>query len=46
VASFGDPSVRDFLAHGTRTGKRNAVPGELVVRLRPLKVLAKFDITG
>jgi hypothetical protein len=21
VASFGDPRVRDFLAHGTRTGK-------------------------
>ena len=27
-------------------GKRNAVPGELVVRLRPVKVLANFDITG
>jgi PPOX class probable F420-dependent enzyme len=27
-------------------GKRNAVPGELVVRLRPAKVLANFDITG
>jgi PPOX class probable F420-dependent enzyme len=27
-------------------GKRNAVPGELVVRLRPVKVLASFDITG
>ena len=27
-------------------GKRNAVPGELVVRLRPAKVLATFDITG
>ena len=27
-------------------GKRNAVPGELVVRLRPVKVLANFDMTG
>jgi PPOX class probable F420-dependent enzyme len=27
-------------------GRRNAVPGELVVRVRPLKVLAVFDITG
>ena len=25
-------------------GKRNGVPGELVVRLRPTKVLATFDI--
>ena len=27
-------------------GKRNAVPGELVVRLRPVKVLADFDVTA
>jgi hypothetical protein len=27
-------------------GQRNAVLGELVVRLRPLKVLANFDVTG
>jgi len=27
-------------------GKRNGVPGELVVRLRPTKVLAAFDMTG
>ena len=27
-------------------GKRNAVPGELVVRLRPVKVLANFNIAG
>ena len=27
-------------------GRRNAVPGELVVRVRPVKVLAVFDITG
>ncbi|MFR9750923.1 PPOX class F420-dependent oxidoreductase [Nocardia sp. 004] len=27
-------------------GKRNGVPGELVVRLRPTKVLAHFDVTG
>jgi PPOX class probable F420-dependent enzyme len=27
-------------------GRRNAIPGELVVRLRPVKVLANFDITG
>jgi PPOX class probable F420-dependent enzyme len=27
-------------------GKRNAVPGELVVRLRPTKVIAVFNMTG
>ena len=27
-------------------GRRNAVPGELVVRLRPVKVLATFNMTG
>jgi PPOX class probable F420-dependent enzyme len=27
-------------------GKRNGVPGELVVRLRPVKVVAAFDLTG
>ena len=27
-------------------GRRNAVPGELVVRLRPVKVVAAFDLTG
>ncbi len=27
-------------------GKRNAVPGELVVRLRPTKVLAAFDVVA
>ena len=27
-------------------GQRNAVPGELVVRIRPRKVLAHFNITG
>ena len=27
-------------------GRRNAVPGELVVRLRPTKVIAAFDMTG
>jgi len=27
-------------------GKRNAVPGELVVRVRPGKIVANFDITG
>ena len=27
-------------------GKRNGVPGELVVRLRPVKVLADFDVSG
>ena len=27
-------------------GQRNGVPGELVVRLRPVRVLADFDITG
>ena len=27
-------------------GRRNGVPGELVVRLRPVKVLTTFDVTG
>jgi hypothetical protein len=27
-------------------GRRNGVPGELVVRLRPVKVVADFNITG
>jgi PPOX class probable F420-dependent enzyme len=27
-------------------GQRNAIPGELVVRIRPTKVLAVFDMTG
>jgi hypothetical protein len=27
-------------------GKRNGVPGELIVRLRPTKVLAGFNLTG
>lgn len=27
-------------------GRRNGVPGELLVRLRPTKVIAEFDITG
>jgi PPOX class probable F420-dependent enzyme len=27
-------------------GRRNAVPGELVVRLRPTRILAAFDLTG
>jgi PPOX class probable F420-dependent enzyme len=27
-------------------GRRNGVPGELVVRVRPVKVIASFDVTG
>jgi PPOX class probable F420-dependent enzyme len=27
-------------------GRRNSVPGQLAVRVRPLRVLASFDITG
>jgi hypothetical protein len=27
-------------------GRRNGVPGELVVRVRPTKVLTVFDMTG
>jgi PPOX class probable F420-dependent enzyme len=27
-------------------GRRNAVPGELVVRVRPVKVIATFDVSG
>ena len=47
--------VRSATAIGTRYmgadraeefGKRNGVPGELVVRLRPTKVIAVFNMTG
>ena len=27
-------------------GRRNGVPGELVVRVRPVNVIADFDVTG
>lgn len=27
-------------------GRRNAIEGELVVRLRPAKIIAEFDVTG
>ena len=27
-------------------GRRNGVPGELVVRLRPVKVIASFNMIG
>jgi PPOX class probable F420-dependent enzyme len=27
-------------------GRRNGVPGQLVIRLRPSKVIATFDVTG
>jgi PPOX class probable F420-dependent enzyme len=27
-------------------GKRNGVPGELLVRVTPIKVVANFDVTG
>lgn len=27
-------------------GRRNGVPGELVVRLSPVKIIAEFDMTG
>ena len=47
--------VRSAMAIGARYmgperaeefGKRNGVPGELVVRIRPTKVLTTFDMTG
>jgi PPOX class probable F420-dependent enzyme len=31
---------------GAEFGKRNGVPGELVVRIRPVKVIAAFDMTA
>jgi PPOX class probable F420-dependent enzyme len=31
---------------GDEFGRRNAVPGELVVRVRPTKVIAEFDMTA
>jgi hypothetical protein len=58
MPSITDPQVRAFLTEGTRTGKlsfrapaeefgqRNGGPGELVVRVRPTKVLASFNVTG
>ena len=33
-------------AQAQEYGRRNAAPGELVVRLRPRKVIASFDVTG
>ena len=53
----GDPAelVRTATAIGARYmgperagefGRRNAVPGELVVRIRPHKVVGNFDMTG
>jgi hypothetical protein len=39
VPTINDPEIRAFLLEGTRTG-------ELVVRLRPSKVLAEFNETG
>jgi PPOX class probable F420-dependent enzyme len=32
--------------HAEEFGKRNGVPGELLVRLRPTKVIAAFDMTA
>lgn len=31
---------------GEEFGRRNAVPGELVVRIRPIKVTSAFNMTG
>ena len=31
---------------GAQFGRRNGVPGELLVRLRPTKVIAHFDLTA
>jgi PPOX class probable F420-dependent enzyme len=31
---------------GAEFGKRNGVPGEQVVRIRPTKVISAFDVTG
>lgn len=31
---------------GEEFGRRNGVPGELIVRLRPTKVIAQLDVTG
>jgi PPOX class probable F420-dependent enzyme len=36
---MGDDRAEEF-------GKRNGVPGELLVRLRPTKVIAAFNLTG
>jgi PPOX class probable F420-dependent enzyme len=36
---MGDDRAEEF-------GKRNAVPGELVVRLRPTRVIAALNMTG
>jgi PPOX class probable F420-dependent enzyme len=33
-------------ARAEEFGKRNAVPGELLVRVRPVKVLVNFNVTG
>ena len=44
MASFGDPRVRDFLAHGTRTGKLAflAADGRPLVAIR----VKREDLAG
>ena len=53
--SFSDEEMKKATAIAARymgpdraeeVGKRNAVPGELLVRLRPTKVIAAFNMTA
>jgi PPOX class probable F420-dependent enzyme len=55
VSTDPDELVRTATAIGGRYmgadraeefGKRNGVPGELVVRLRPTRIIAQLDMTG
>lgn len=39
TAAAGAPTAEEF-------GKRNGVPGELLVRVRPTTVLAHLDVSG
>jgi hypothetical protein len=45
--------TRDLLVHGTRTadraeefGTRNAVPGEVLIRVTPHRTIAVTDVAG
>lgn len=47
VASATEIAARYLgAARADELGKRNGVPGELLVRLTPTKVIAQLDITG
>jgi hypothetical protein len=46
VLGFASADGRPLVTPVWFIGKRNAVPGELVVRLRPTKVIAALNVTA